>query len=83
MARQSPLGMALMVLLPPPAHRRVHVGRARHWRQRLAGLDLVDDLKLELTGALTTFESQGWCLLALVQEAELLVSVKGAVHGNT
>jgi hypothetical protein len=36
---------------------------------RLTGLDLADDLKLELTGELTTVESQGCGLLSLVKEA--------------
>jgi hypothetical protein len=54
MACQSPPGLALVFLLPPPDHRRVHVVLARHLRPRLAGLDLADDLKLELMGELTT-----------------------------
>jgi hypothetical protein len=58
-----------MFLLPAPDHRRVHLVLARHLSQRLAGLDLADDLKLEPTGELTTFESQGCCLLSLFKEA--------------
>jgi hypothetical protein len=58
-----------MFLLPPTDHCWVHLILASDLGQQLASLDLVDDLKLELTGELTTFKSQGRGLLPLVKEA--------------
>jgi hypothetical protein len=62
--RKGPRGIVLMFLLPPPDDSRVALVRARDLGQRLAGLDLAHHWQRELTGQLTSFESQGCCLLS-------------------